>query len=268
MSAPAGRTPRGVAGAWCFPVSASNLPPEAHSSGGKRSVRALIAASRSGSFGEGGREDGEALLFSSLVRGRLSLPRTSSGRSVAGKLTGRPWVRRQTGDPVSSPEAAFSEMPLCPGGCSLEAHPREARWLRYRSGESGAVSRLPHVSSSASPHLRLIRRIREQAVDQEGCRPCSGRRGRCRLKPYAGGSLFPGARGAHSAPGPGQARGGGSDRYAYEGVRLPLSSGRTGAGLRPGSSGRCPLPSLSCCLERAVSAFFALGAGLCFPSQF
>ena len=85
---------------------------------------------------------------------------------------------------------------------------------------------------------------------------------------FWGGPLFPGAPGAHSALGPGQARGGGSDRDAYEGVRLPLSSGRTGAGLRPGSSGRCPLPSLSCCLERAVSAFFALGAGLCFPSQF
>ena len=65
--------------------------------------------------------------------------------------------------------------------------------------------------------------------------------GRCRLKPYAGGSLFPGARGAHSAPGPGQARGGGSDRDLMKESAFHLSSGRTGAGLRPGSSGRCPL---------------------------
>ena len=111
---------------------------------------------------------------------------------------GKPGVRLLTGDHVSSPEAAFSEMPLCPGGGS-----REARWLRYRAGERVAVSNLPHFSSSASPHLSLLRRIREQTVDQEGCRTFSVRGGCCRLKPYAGGSLFPGAPGSHSAPGPG-----------------------------------------------------------------
>jgi len=66
---------------------------------------------------------------------------------------------RLTGDLVSSPEAAFSEIPLCPGGGSREKDPRETHWLWYRVGESGAVSRLPHFSSSASPHLRLLRRI-------------------------------------------------------------------------------------------------------------
>ena len=83
----------GVAGAWRLPFSASNLPPEAHSCGGKRSVRALIAASRSGSFAEGVWGDGEALLSSSLlvsagvfIRPRAALP----CRSVTGKLTCRP----------------------------------------------------------------------------------------------------------------------------------------------------------------------------------
>ena len=61
---------------------------------------------------------------------------------------GKPGVRRQTGDPVSSPEAAFSEIPLCPGGCSLEAHPREARWLR--------VSRGRERSSEPSPSLLIF----------------------------------------------------------------------------------------------------------------
>lgn len=56
---------------------------------------------------------------------------------------GKPGVRRQTGDPVSSPEAAFSEMPLCPGGCS-----REARWLR--------VSRGRERSSEPSPSLLIF----------------------------------------------------------------------------------------------------------------
>ena len=93
-SGPAGRTPTGVAGAWRLPVSASNLPPDAHSFGGKRSVRALIAAARSGSFGEGGLGDGESLLSSPLLlsAGVFLCPRTAlPGRSVTGKLTGRPY---------------------------------------------------------------------------------------------------------------------------------------------------------------------------------
>ena len=72
----------------------SNLPPDAHSFGGKRSVRALIAAARSGSFGEGGLGDGESLLSSPLLlsAGVFLCPRTAlPGRSVTGKLTGRPY---------------------------------------------------------------------------------------------------------------------------------------------------------------------------------
>ena len=72
----------------------ADLPPDAHSFGGKRSVRALIAAARSGSFGEGGLGDGESLLSSPLLlsAGVFLCPRTAlPGRSVTGKLTGRPY---------------------------------------------------------------------------------------------------------------------------------------------------------------------------------
>lgn len=120
----------GVAGAWRLPFSASNLPPEAHSCGGKRSVRALIAASRSGSFAEGIWGDGEALLSSpllspSLVCGRLS-PHSGSiiRQERSGEAGGKSGVRLLTGDPGSSPDAAFSEIPLCPGGGFREKETR------------------------------------------------------------------------------------------------------------------------------------------------
>lgn len=108
------------------------------------------------------------LLSPSLVCGRLS-PHSGSiiRQERCREADGKPLVRLLTGDPVSSPEAACSEMPLCPGGFS-----REARWLRYRAGESGAVSRLPHFSSSASPHS-------PPHLDEPGCgqfprKDCSG----------------------------------------------------------------------------------------------
>ena len=138
----------GVAGAWrlLFPLQICRL--RLTSAAGN----ALFAlSSRLCGPAPSGKADGEMerscspILFSSL-RASFS-PSDIIRQERYGEADGKPLVRLPTGDPVSSPEAAFSEMPLCPGGCS-----REARWLRYRAGDRGAVSCLPHFSSSTSPH--------------------------------------------------------------------------------------------------------------------
>ena len=177
----------GVAGAWRLPFSASNLPPEAHSCGGKRSVRALIAASRSGSFAEGVWGDGEALLSSSLLFSPLTFscpraPFSAPGQHhPAGALQGSRraglMVRLLTGDPGSSPEAAFSEIPLCPGGGSREKETREAPWLLVSRWLR--ISRGRELSCEPSPSL-LIFRLTSFSASSGGSGSRQGQRSVCR----------------------------------------------------------------------------------------
>jgi len=65
------------------------------------------------------------LLSPSLVCGRLS-PHSGSiiRQERSGEAGGKSGVRLLTGDPGSSPDAAFSEIPLCPGGGFREKETR------------------------------------------------------------------------------------------------------------------------------------------------
>ena len=190
-----------------------------------------MAAARSGSFAECGSGDGEALLSSSLLFSPLTFscpraPFSAPGQHhPAGALQGSRraglMVRLLTGDPGSSPEAAFSEIPLCPGGGSREKETREApwllvsRWLRISRGrELGAEECVP-------------------AMLRNGALPPEALCGRLSLSRSSRGPFRsgPGKWRHHEAP----------PVTLMKGPVFLLSCGRTGAGLRPGSSGRCPL---------------------------
>ena len=139
------------------------------------------------SFAEGGSGDGEALLSSSLLFSPLTFscpraPFSAPGQHhPAGALQGSRraglMVRLLTGDPGSSPEAAFSEIPLCPGGGSREKETREAPWLLVSRWLR--ISRGRELSCEPSPSL-LIFRLTSFSASSGGSGSRQGQRSVCR----------------------------------------------------------------------------------------
>ena len=180
----------GVAGAWRLPVSASNLPPEAPSAAGNAlsalSWRLRVPAPSRNVALEMERRC-SPLLFSSLLFSPLTFscpraPFSAPGQHhPAGALQGSRraglMVRLLTGDPGSSPEAAFSEIPLCPGGGSREKETREAPWLLVSRWLR--ISRGRELSCEPSPSL-LIFRLTSFSASSGGSGSRQGQRSVCR----------------------------------------------------------------------------------------